>query len=297
VPASVVTSAPMLFGDHRNRLGECPTWDPGAGRLLWVDIPAGEILSSDPKGGDLKRWILPDRVASFGLAASGRWVVALAHGVVMFDPKSNAIASLADPEPEPKTNRLNDGKVGPDGAFWVGSMDDRPDRQPVAALYRVTGEGKVEKKLTGLIVSNGLAWSPDGRTMFHSDSRGRWIEAHDFDPATGAMSRRRRIAELEDAQGRPDGAACDAEGCYWSAGVSAQCINRFSPEGKLLESVAMPMPGCTMPCFGGDDLKTLYVTSLSDGLHPPYAGHPSAGRMAVLRVAVAGVPIGKFQDR
>ena len=297
MPATVVTSPPILFGTHRCRLGESPVWDAAQGRLLWCDIVGREILAADPDGGALGRWSLPDRVASFGLCESGRWVVALAKGVHLFDPETADLSLLVDPEPLPATNRLNDGKVGPDGAFWIGSMDDRPQRQATAALYRVTGNGKSEKRLDGLTVANGLAWSGDGRTLFHSDSRGPWIDAYDFDPASGAMQNRRRVATLTDAAGRPDGGACDQEGCYWSAGVSAACLNRFSPEGRLLETVAMPMPACTMPCFGGADMKTLYVTSLSEGLSGERAQNPDTGRLATLRVSVPGVPIGKFRDR
>jgi sugar lactone lactonase YvrE len=294
--ASVVVTAPVLFGTHRNRLGESPVWDAARERLLWCDILDGEILAADADGNLLERWTLPDKVGSFGLCASGRLVVALRKSVQLFDPATDALTLLAEPGPEPADNRLNDGKVGPDGAFWIGSMDDRPDREPLGALYRVTADGRCERRVEGLIVSNGLAWSGDGKILFHSDSRGRWIEAHDFDAATGATANRRRIrADIPEEFGRPDGAACDAEGCYWSAGVSAQSLHRYAPDGTLMESVAMPMPACTMPCFGGPDMQTLYVTSLSDGL-PPHRQHPDAGRLAVLRVAVPGVPVGKFRD-
>jgi sugar lactone lactonase YvrE len=174
-------------------------------------------------------------------------------------------------------------------------MDDRPVRQPQGTLYRITADGKAERKLTGMLVPNGLAWGPGGTTMYHSDSRGRWIDAYDFQPATGAWSNKRRIVEgIAEEAGRPDGGACDVEGCYWSAGVSAGVLNRFSPEGKLLETVQLPFAAATMPCFGGEDMKTLFVTSLIEAKDPP---HPDSGRLAVLRIAVAGVPVGKFADR
>ena len=293
---SIVTTPPVLFGTHRSRLGESPIWDAAQNRLLWCDLNGQEILSVDAEGGDLKRWSFPQKVGSFGLCESGRWIIALAKGMHLFDPKTGALSLLVAPGPEPETNRLNDGKVGPDGAFWVGSMDDRPQKEPRGALYRVTADGRAEKKRDGLLVSNGLAWSGDGRTLFHSDSRGPWLAAHDFDPATGTIGNERRIATLTEAEGRPDGGACDQEGCYWSAGVSAQCLNRFDAQGRLAAVIPMPIPACTMPCFGGDDLRTLYVTSLSDGLTPERA-HPDAGRLVTLRVSVPGVPVGKFRDR
>ena len=112
-------------------------------------------------------------VGSFGLCLSGRLVVALRHHVVLFDPRTKAIENLTDPVDEPPTNRLNDGKVGPDGCFWVGSMDENTPRQKTGALYRVTPKGDIERKAEGYAVSNGLAWSPDGRVMYHSELHGR----------------------------------------------------------------------------------------------------------------------------
>jgi sugar lactone lactonase YvrE len=293
--ASAVVGAPSFFGSHRNRLGESPVWDADKGRLLWCDIPDGAVMASDPKGSITDRWIFPGKVGSFGLCASGRLVVAAARNVHLFDPADGELTVLCALTNEPDVNRLNDGKVGPDGAFWVGTMDDRPVREAQGTLYRITADGKAEPKLSGMVVPNGLAWGPGGKTLFHSDSRGRWIDAYDFAPATGAWSNRRRIvADLAEEAGRPDGGACDVEGCYWSAGVSAGVLNRFSPEGKLKETVKLPFPAATMPCFGGEDMKTLFVTSLVEAVETP---NPDSGRIAVLRVAVAGVPVGKFADR
>jgi sugar lactone lactonase YvrE len=294
--ASVVVGAPVFFGTHRNRLGESPVWDADKGRLLWCDIPEGAILAADAKGAITDRWTFPGKVGSFGLCASGRFVVSVGRAAHLFDPASGALTPLSAPDGEPETNRLNDGKVGPDGAFWVGSMDDRPEREARGTLYRITADGKAEKKLTGMIVPNGLAWGPGGKTMFHADTRAYWIDAYDFDPATGAWSNRRRLAaDLRDEIGRPDGGACDVEGCYWNAGVSAGILKRFSPDGRVLETVQLPFPAPTMPCFGGEDMKTLFVTSLAESAN--LAPHPESGRIAVLRTAVAGVPVGKFADR
>ncbi len=293
--ASVVIGAPALFGTHKNRLGESPVWDADNGRLLWCDISEGAVLAANPKGAVTDRWTFPGKVGSFGLCASGRLIVAAARTVYFFDPAGGALTPLCTLAHEPEVNRLNDGKVGPDGAFWVGTMDDRPVREAQGTLYRITADGKAESKLSGMTVPNGIAWGPGGETFYHSDSRGRWIDAYDFAPSSGAWSNRRRIvADLSEEAGRPDGGACDVEGCYWSAGVSAGVLNRFGPEGTLLETVQLPFPAPTMPCFGGADLKTLYVTSLAEG---NAASHPDSGRIAVLQLAVAGVPVGKFADR
>lgn len=157
----------------------------------------------------------------------------MSSGAHLFDRRTCQLDLLVDPEPEqvsngPK-NRLNDGKVGPDGAFWVGSMHAEA---LMACLYRITGDGGAERKIGGLATSNGLAFTADGRTMFHADSRQCWVDRYDLDPATGTLSGRTRIAHPDEAMGRPDGAAADLEGRYWSAGVSAGVLNCFSREGR-----------------------------------------------------------------
>jgi len=282
--------------DAKCALGESPVWDEARNRLLWADIDGAAIHVVDLDSGNPSMWRLPGRVGSFGLCESDQLVVGLPDGVYLFTPESGGVELLVDPEPERPTNRLNDGKVGPDGAFWVGSMDDRADKEPVAALYRVTADGTAERKIGDLTVSNGLAWSGDGRTMFHSDSRGAWIDRHDCDPATGALSNRTRIAELTTEQGRPDGAAVDVDGAYWSCGVSAGVINRFSRDGDLLEKIALPVPTPTMCCFGGPDMKTLFFTSLRVNVAPEVLErHPLTGGILTMQTDVAGVPVARFK--
>ena len=180
---------------------------------------------------------MPKQVGSIGLAESGRLIAALWHDLVVFDPDTGALTQLAKLTDEPGTNRLNDGKVGPDGAFWVGTIVLSKPRRPVGSLYRLTGDGRVERKATGYGVSNGLAFSPDGRTMFHSDSfsEALSVDRWTLDPATGEIGSRTRIAALDEKTGFPDGAACDAEGHYWSAGVFGGRLNRFTATGTLIE--------------------------------------------------------------
>ena len=155
----------------------------------------------------------------------------------------------------------------------------------------------MERRLAGLKASNGLAWTADGRTMFHSDSCGPWIDRWDFDPASGAMSARQRIAEPREADGRPDGGAVDVDGNYWSAGTSAGVLNRYSRAGRVLAGIGLPVPRPTMPCFGGTDMKTLFVTSRRDILTPEeLRRHPLSGAVLVLRSEIAGVPAFRFAD-
>ncbi len=246
----------------------------------------------------LNTWHFPSEVGSFGLCRSGRWVVALRDRIVLYDWRTRAITELCRPGDEPGYNRFNDGKIGPDGAFWVGTMDDRTPRQPTGSLYRVTADGAWRRITDGLYTSNGIAWTADGRIMLHSDSGAPWIDAWDLNPATGEASNRRRIHTPDsDRIGRPDGAAFDVAGTYWSAGVRAGRINRFATDGTLLGSAPFPCPGVTMPCFGGRDLRTLYWTTLRHTLGADAVGaHPLLGGVFAMPAPEAGVPVPLFAD-
>lgn len=285
----------------RCELGEGPVYDDRNHALYQCDIVGKAVHRFDLATGDAKRWSFPSEVGSIGLSQTERVVVALRHAVGLFDPRNESFKEIVAIETGfGKDTRLNDGKVGPDGAFWVGSMDDRavPAKQPLGTLYRVTADGKAEAKVEGLMISNGLAFSPDGRTMFHSDSRGGWLDRWNLDPATGAISNRTRIADLDEATGRPDGGATDANGDYWSAGISAQRLNRFAPDGRLLETYPVPVGAPTMPCFGGPDLKTLFVTSLRSGRAPELlAKYPLTGITIVGTSPIAGSPVTRFRDK
>ena len=283
-----------LAWDARCSVAESPVWDAAARRLLFCDINGKRINALSIDTGERETWDFPEVVGSFGLCRSGRLVVAQRHHVVLFDPKIGVLTDLTAKVEEPPTNRLNDGKVGPDGAFWVGSMDENSPRQKVAALYRVTADGRITKQQDGIAVSNGLAWSPDGRTMYHSDSTAGVIEAWDFDPATGSRTGHRVLATLTSDDGRPDGAATDAAGNYWSAGPSAGCLNCFSPSGELLRKWAFPVPGPTMPCFAEE---WLYVTSLREGKSEQVlAEYPTLGGLFRAAAPAAGAEVGLFAD-
>ena len=284
-----------LVWDSRCGVAESPVWDASTRRVLFCDIPGKQISALSVDDGSRTTWDFPEVVGSFGLCRSGRLVVALRHHVVLFDPRTREIAELSKPVNEPPTNRLNDGKVGPDGCFWVGSMDENSPRQRTGVLYRVTPDGRVERKSDGYAVSNGLAWSPDGRTMYHSDSTSAIIEAWDFDVRNGGLSNHRVLATLSNEEGRPDGAATDVDGNYWSAGPSAACVNCFSPSGSLLHKLAFPVPGPTMPCFAE---RSLYVTSLREGrTDAQLQQYPTLGGLFRADAPVVGAPVGVFADQ
>lgn len=273
-------------------LGEAPCWSAGERALYFVDILAPALHRLDVTTGDFRAWRMPEAIGSFGLCPGGQAIVALKSGVYLFDFGTESLRFIVDPEPDRPQNRLNDGKIGPDGCFWVGSMDDRPQKAPVGGLHRVTPDGRSTRVLDGLLISNGLAWSADGRTMFHADSRGPYVQTFAFDPATGLLSNQRELRRLSDAEGRPDGGACDMDGYYWSAGVSAGCLNRIAPDGSIERRIDLPVVAPTMPCFGGEDMRTLFVTSLATDR----TGTRQEGTLIAFEVEVPGVPVRRFGE-
>jgi sugar lactone lactonase YvrE len=279
--------------DAQAELGECPVWSASEQALYWVDIRAPAMHRLDPVSGAARTWPMPSRIGSFGLREGGGAVVALVDGFHLLDFDSGELSFLVGPEPVAGT-RLNDGKVGPDGRFWAGTMDEERLSRPIAALYRLDPDHSLHRLVDGLIVSNGLAWTADGAVMFHSDSKGQVIWAYDHND--GEIIGRRVVACPTEEIGRPDGGATDVEGYYWSAGISAGVLNRWSPEGELDRSVPLPCSSPTAPCFGGADMRTIFVTSLRHDLPAQVlADKPLSGGIFAVRVDVPGVPIARYR--
>jgi sugar lactone lactonase YvrE len=282
--------------DARAELGECPVWSVPEQALYWIDIRAPALHRLDPAAGASRTWPMPSRIGSFGLRESGTGaVVALVDGFHLLDFDTGGLEFLVGPEQVPGT-RFNDGKVSPDGRFWAGTMDEEQLSRPIAALYRLDPDHSLHRVVDDLIVSNGLGWTADGRTMFHSDSKGQVIWAYDYDTGSGTPSNRRVVARPTEEVGRPDGAAIDEQGYYWSAGISAGVLNRWSPDGRLDRSIPLPCSNPTAPGFGGADLKTIYVTSLRHDLPADVlAAKPLSGGIFAVQVDVPGVPISRYR--
>jgi len=240
-----------LLDIPRATVGQSPVWDDMTGLLWWVDVRGPYFYCTDPRCGRTEAWALPELVGSLTRCRSGTLLLALRSRVVCFDPRDATLGTVAAPEADRPHNRLNDGKASPFGRFVVGGMDDRPEKHPTAALWCVHPGGTVTQLVEGMTVSNGLAWNPDGRTLWYSDSRRTSIWTAPWDQSTGTIGAARLVAAPDDATGRPDGAAMDAEGGYWSAGVSAGVLNRWRPDGTLDRVVRLPVSAPTMPCFGG----------------------------------------------
>lgn len=269
-----------LLIDSRCKLGESPLWDDRVKLLWWVDIEGRAIHRAGGEGGDHESWTFPKRPTALGLTGEPEELaVAFEDGTYLWTVGEEPVLLCAIEPDEPRT-RCNDGRIGPDGAFWIGTMNESQDGEQIGKLWRVTTDGGAQCRIEGLRTSNGLAWTADGRTLFHSDSRAGFIDRYVFDPQTGMLDDRTRIAEPTAEAGRPDGGACDAQGRYWSAGVSAGCLNCYAPDGALLARIPLPVDGPTCPCFGGDDFATIFVTSLkrpdsiaeSGGIHALESG-------------------------
>jgi sugar lactone lactonase YvrE len=283
-------------------LGESPLWHPVEQVLYYCDIPGRTLNRFDPRMGDLKHWSFDTNVGCCAPMLDGALLLAMRDGLWRFNTQSGDRTRLIDAPYNPAFERFNDGKCDPQGRLWVGTIYE-PRDPALAALYCYT-QGALTKKADGITVSNGLAWSPHGRTMYWSDTKAHSVYAFDFDPATGDLHQRRTFASfapkvagapLDTYGGRPDGAAVDVEGCYWVAMFEGQRVLRLSPQGEVLREVRLPVRCPTMPCFGGADLKTLYITTASEGRPAgELADQPWAGCVLSLRVDVPGLPANVF---
>jgi len=283
----VVYDAPMA-------VGECPLWNHADGHLYWVDIDGFAVHRVHPVSGEHRAWRMDSEPSAIAIHAGGGLVVALRGGFVHLDTLAGAVTPIAPAPYDTKTTRFNDGRVDPAGRFWVGTLYEPRDKQ--AAEMYVLDRGQVRLAWSGgMTVSNGLGFSLDGGTMYHSDTTSHRIDRYRFDAAAGVASEPQRFQRFStdkaasDYGGRPDGATVDSEGAYWCAMFEGGHLLRFAPDGELLREIALPLRCPTMMAFGGDDLRTLYITSASHKRPAAEcAQYPLTGRVLSLRVDVAG---------
>lgn len=282
--------------DIRAELGECPVWCGRDNVLYWIDIYAGRLNRFDPATGKNEVWTFPEPIGSFALTEDGNALVALKSGLWRYDLETRKLTPLAKPEAHLRNNRLNDGRCDAQGRFWVGSMEDPVDPAgPKGSLYRFGADHECVRTVDGLFVANGLAFSPDGRTLYHSDSfrEVRTIWAWDLDSDDGVISNRRVFVDTHGMKGRPDGGAVDADGCYWMAGNDGWEIVRFTPEGKIDRRIALPVAKPSMLAFGGPRLDVIFVTSI----RPPSGleNQPMAGSLFAVEAGITGLPEPRFK--
>lgn len=292
-----------------DQLGESPFWHPHEERLYWVDIPGRQLRRADPRGGELQSWAMPQEPGCIAPARSGGLVVALRDGVYRARSWGGELQLLHRFGHDPATTRANDGKADPLGRFWVGTLFE-PKHTPAAELLSIDCRGGppvVERKAGDATTGNGLAWSPRADTVYWTDTQAHCIRAWDWDAATNAMQRERvfrsfpsKPAGWQAGQpgygGRPDGAAVDVDGNYWCAMYEGGRVLKLSPAGEVLLELATPFVCPTMPCFGGDDLRTLFVTSAGNRSGAELAAWPRSGQVAATPVDVPGLPVNFFID-
>ena len=274
--------------DIRAQVGEGAIWDDRRACLWWVDIVGKTINAFDPATGANRAWRVSEMPGCLALTHGTALIVALEHRLARFDPETGNLETITVFEDDLPDNRANDGAVCRKGRFHFGTMSRTRRDQADGRLWQFDGAHRARMLQGGIHVTNGLAFSPENRTAYVSDSYpdAQGIRAYDYDPDTGDWTNGRLFFDTHTTAGRPDGACIDADGCYWMAGVGGGELLRLTPDGAIDRRIAMPVPRPSRPCFGGARLDTLYVTSigLQGDLSLP------EGAVFALRPGVTGLP-------
>lgn len=269
------------------QLGEGPVWSAAERAVWFVDIKGRRIHRFDERQGTLVSWSTDEDVGFIVPASDGRFVCGLRSGLSHFDPGSGRFEPIVRVDAHQPRNRLNDACVDAAGRLWFGTMDNDESR-PTGSLYRFDAPG-LQRCDDDYVITNGPAVSPDGRTLYHVDTLRSLIYAFDLDQ-DGSLANRRVFAHVEVAGAHPDGPCVDAAGCLWLGLFGGWGLQRYSPRGELLETLRLPVANCTKACFGGEDLRTLYVTTAWKGLSAEQrTQQPLAGGLFQVRVDTPGL--------
>jgi len=267
-------------------LGEGPLWWNGG--LWFTDIKQKILYCFDPAGGAPRSWPAPSEVGFLAPLPNGHFIAGTKAGLQDFDPATGVFSLIREVEPDRPGNRLNDGAVDAKGRLWFGSMDDS-ETSPSGKLYRFH-RGEVLAMDSGYVITNGPAFSPDGRVLYHTDTLARRIYAFDLGP-DGGLANKRVFVEIEDGAGYPDGLVVDQEGSVWTGLFGGWGVRRYSPQGRLQQTVPFPVANVTKMAFGGPDLKTVYTTTARKGLDATaLAAQPLAGGLFCFATDTPGQP-------
>ena len=277
--------------DAQNHLGESPMWSARDQTLWWVNCEQPpELHRWHPESGAHDIWPMPQRIGGFVHKAGGGLLLALADGIYDFDLESEAL-TLRAPSPLPPHVKLHECGCDRQGRLWVGSFDHHfpADRDAAGgAWFRLDGNA-LTRVIEGVSVSNGLAFSPDGRTLYCANTPSRCVEAFDIDPETGTLSNRRIFLSLAPGDGHIDGATVDTEGGYWLAVVATGTVRRYLPDGTLDRTMALPCSNPTKPAFGGADMKTLFATSTKMVIKADSPGAELNGALFAVQTGFIGI--------
>ncbi len=283
--------------ESRDLLGETPLWCDRTKKLYWLDIDNTTIQRFDPQSGTHERFPLNgDFLGSLSLRSNGELLIAIDGDLYTYVPGNGIPKPFCAVEPTGLDTRLNDGRADARGRFWVGSMDNQLSR-PVGSFYRIDPDGTVTRQFGDIIVSNTVTFSPDQKTLYFCDTRRFIIWAFDLDIDDGVLTNRRVFADFTSTGERPDGACVDSDGCIWNAIFAGGRIVRFTPDGRIDTSIAVPVTNPTCVCFGGDDLRTLYVTTARKFLPPEQlAIEPLAGAVLAVTTGAQGLTEFRFGE-
>lgn len=274
-------------------LGECPRWDEKTQKLYWIDINGFQLHCFDPTSGSNESLTFSEEIGCFSLRPEKGFVLAMRSGFFLLDDWNTELHAITDPEAELSSNRFNDGRCDAAGRFIAGSYYPPKDWDG-ANLWSLGTDMTATKLRGGLLTSNGAAFSPDNKTFYLSDTPKHVIFQYDYDLETGSIANERVFREFPFGNGRPDGASVDAEGCYWTALYEGGRVARLSPAGEILEEVPIPAKCPTMVAFGGEDLKTVYVTTVGNRPEEELAEFPDSGSLFKFEVDVPGLVEPRF---
>ncbi|MCX5514274.1 gluconolaconase [Kaistia algarum] len=284
--------------DAKALLGESTYWDPDDEVLWWIDIYGKTVHCYDPETSTDETITLPEYPGCLAVREIGGLVISDVNGFHFLDTATGKLEAIVDPEANEPDTRFNDGKTDRQGRFWSGSMFEAPGKpvRKVGALYRLDLDLTCHKVVDGVGCSNGLAWSPDSRTMYYTDSHGPVVWAFDFDAVSGEAENRRPYVDLSFMDGIVDGSTVDAEGCYWLTVPFKGKVMRFDPAGKLMRTIELPTDLPTCCEFGGPNLDILYVTTATlRRSAEALKDQPLAGGLFALDVGVKGLPLVPFR--
>ena len=283
------TIEPEIIADYQCVTGEGPLWHPGEKRLYWVDIPKGRMFRYDPATGKHEQFYEGAVVGGFTIQEDGALLLFKEGGAVRLW-REGELTTLLDGVPEEQDSRFNDVIADPAGRVFCGTMG--VEAHP-GSLYRLDPDGSITRLLGGIGVSNGMAFTPDRKRMYYTDSLAYTIYLFDYDEATGALSNQRVFARNPESEGLPDGLTADAEGCIWSARWDGGCLVRYRPDGSEDTRIKVPARQVSSAIFGGDDYRDLYVTTAVGDIKQENG--PGAGALFRVRPPVGGVP--EFSSR
>ena len=280
-----------------NEVGESPIWMPDQKALYWIDIEGCKVFKYVPSTSELKTFEVDFPITSIWACADGRWITAAKTGLFYWDSKTGQSEFILDPEADAEGLRCNDGAVDRQGRLIVGTINEVVYDSPDGSIYRYDSGKSIVKLDGGFACSNGIGFSPDGKTLYASDSFNNRIRAYDYDVGAGTVSGCRDFATVAAEDGFPDGLIVDSEGFVWNAHWAGGRIRRYDPSGKMEREIKLPVANTTCMAFGGEQMDELYITTawfmMSD---EDRKASPMAGDLFRIKTDVKGLIEPKFKS-